>query len=75
MTRAYGYRSITDTMKLKKEIHRYKNKYQHKCAKLFLISENTIDFFFQINTKDRVEKCVNFIKLKFMYNPIYLFFE
>lgn len=30
-------------------------------------------FFFQINTKDRVEKCVNFIKLKFMYNPIYLF--
>lgn len=31
-------------------------------------------FFFQINTKDRVEKCVNFIKSKFMYNPIYLFF-
>lgn len=30
-------------------------------------------FFFQINTKDRVEKCVDFIKLKFMYNPIYLF--
>lgn len=30
-------------------------------------------FFFLINTKDRVEKCVNFIKLKFMYNPIYLF--